>query len=96
LTLTNVTLATPTWEYTDPAATGASQRYYRARLPDFAPDALAGKTVVATVTNLGPIVVTLADDASTFTQLDPGPQSGTYTYTNTGPVLSRCQRPKSL
>jgi len=89
LSLTNVTLATDTWQSTDTTTSNSPRRYYRARLLDFAPDSLAGKTLVATVTNAGPFVVTLVYDASTFRQTGGDPQSGTYSYTKTGPATAR-------
>lgn len=59
LNLTNVTLTSDPWRGIDTSIANTQQRYYRARQLNFAPDSFAGKTVVATVTNAGPFVVTL-------------------------------------
>lgn len=98
---TNVTLTAETRPWVDTSVHGVSQRYYRARPLDLAPSSLAGKTIHATVTNVGPFSVTLAYDTDTYTQTNDGEmQSGTYVYAQTGPrtalVSDRTTAPAEL
>lgn len=87
--LTNFTLTSNTWQGADASASSDPMRYYRARQLEFAPDSLAGKTIVATITNPGPFTVTLAYSFSTFTQTNgPDVAYGNYSYTRTGPVTA--------
>ncbi len=87
--LTNTTLISDAWHFEDTSSANAHQRYYRARQLDFAPDFLNGKTIVGTVTNIGPFSVTLVYGFGTFTQTNGlQTQSGTYSYFKTGPVTA--------
>lgn len=89
LNLTNVTLTSDPWRGIDTSIASTQQRYYRARQLNFAPDSFAGKTVVATVTNAGPFVVTLVFAAHTVTETNGGDvQTGTYSYSRTSPVMA--------
>lgn len=86
--LTNFILAGSPWTMVD--ADAATVRYYRARQSSYAPAALDGLTIVANITNTGPLTIILDYGPGTFTQSGGGQtMNGTYTYTRTGPISAQ-------